>query len=366
MKRIIIIALILLAVGAGAVYIFKYDGWNRIKDIFSKKETATSTEEENQASDTRTGLFAVTSRPIFAPVLSLKQRTVWYFDDSGQLFRSQFDGRDEQSFALPDPLPIETAYWPLAGNDFIEKTAGQAGRFRYYNAAQQKFIDLPGAIVNLAWLPDGKRIIYVWRRSDGKFELKIANPDSTNYTKLADIAEAYALRPADSGNYVLLVSSASVPNPKIISLDIDRLTMSDVASEGKNLDALPSPDGTKILFTRLNGSTQQPDLWLFDRTSNTAKNLSLATSVDKIVWAGSGDRFYFALPEAVASGDDLVTQKTKDTIYSYVLATNEAVKLPHRFDSLQIDVRDPLLVDSEEMLFVRNGWDGKLYRLNLK
>ncbi|HLC44780.1 MAG TPA: hypothetical protein VJK50_02975 [Patescibacteria group bacterium] len=364
----IIVSIVVIVAGL-LIYGFWFGGWEQLGKLISNSsdQTAKDGSVAGASLDERQGLYAVSTRTVVSPILSLKQNTIWYFDEQGQLYRSKFDGSDEQTFALSSPQPASEVLWPQAGNDFIERLAtGSTASFRLYNSESQAFVNLPPAVQRVAWLPDGKRIIYIWRRADSGLELKVAAPDTTDFKKIADVGDVLILRPAPSGDYVLLIPPITSVTHTIVKLDMATLTQTVLISDGRNLDANIASDGKKFIFSRINERSGLAELWLYDFSTSKATPLNIRSSTEKTVWSSNSALFYYAIPDSTPAGDPLYLQKGKDAVFSYDLQKGESEALPYAFDSLRFDARDLLLLDSGKILFFRNGWDGRLYRLNIK
>jgi hypothetical protein len=368
-KFIISSVVIVVFLIAGAAYYFLLGGEELVSGWLGGKtgpEAVTTTNSPDRPGE-EGQMLLLSKRLALSPALSLSGGTVWYFDTSGQLYRAKLDGTEDVSYGLTTTVPIQRAFWPLAGNDFIVNTSREgAAPFRYYNSATAQFIDLPANVWELAWLPSGKQIVYIWRKADGKMELQIADPDAKNFSKLADLSVFYSLKTPASGDYVLLEENYSTGAPnKVLKFDLAAKTLSPLLDRGRNFGLLPSPDGSKLLFTRANETTLLPELWLGDLKANTFQNLQIVTAINKVVWSPSGDKFYYAFPQSVNSGDFAVTGQTADTLYFYDLASSSGMKLEPKGLATP-DMRDLILAENEQTLIFRNGVNGRLYKISLK
>jgi Tol biopolymer transport system component len=374
-KKVIILIAVVVVLIAAAAYYFLLGGQDLVVKWLSKSPTPANTSQVNTTPNRpgeQGGLVVLSKRAAISPALSQTGASVWYFDDLGQLYRAKLDGSEDASYGLTGIDAIAQAYWPNAGNDFIVKTSTEgAVPFRYYQsqpAAGQagKFVDLPGNILELSWLSGGKKIVYVWRKTDGKLELQTADPDAKNFAKLDDLPGFYVIKAPNAGNYVLLAESfSSGAANKVFKFDLETKQMAPLLDRGRNIDLAISPDGTKVLFTRVNESKQLPELWLADLAANTFQNLQITTAISKVAWTAAGDKFYYALPESVPAGDYAIVNPTVDTLYVYDLAANSGTKLEPKGLS-NLDMRDLLPADDGSILVFRNGANGRLSRVNLK
>jgi len=312
----------------------------------------------------REELSLISSVPVVSPALALDEASVWYFDSGGRLLNFIFDQGTEQVFELPFIYGVEKVLWPPTGNDFIIKAAD--GVFRLYKAEEQVFIDLPKNIKELAWLPDGKRIVYIWQRADGGLELKVSNSDGSNYSKVADLFTEYRLVSSPVEEAALLIQPLNEGVNRVFKVSLADGTFTEILDRGKNIAVKFSPDGKKLLFARLNEDQGLPELWLHDFSLGTYENLKITTVPDKVVWSASSQRFYFGLPKNILVGDPEITTATSDTLYYYDLASKQTAKVPVYSADGSVDYRDLLITTDERALIFRNGRNGKLYKLNLQ
>ncbi|MDP2933665.1 MAG: hypothetical protein Q8N81_06075, partial [bacterium] len=295
MKRIVLIGVIIAILLIGvAVYFFFFGG--------SKLLTQTNNKTPSQGQQPPPpvaglpGLTKISDRSALVPIMALDQKAVWYFDRVGGLYHNQLNGSQEEQYGLPEISPIESVLWPDNGNDFILRlsSSGENRVFRYFDSYAKTFVDLPRNVEDLAWMPDGKKILYIWVRDDGRRELKLARPDTSDYSKIADLDADYALTVSPSGQLALLRErSASGSVAKVFKVDLVTGAVSTLLDRGLNLEVKFLPDPQKLLFTRANASTNLPEVWLYDFTAGTFENLGIATSLDKVARSSSGTLFYY-------------------------------------------------------------------------
>ncbi|MEK9180911.1 MAG: hypothetical protein AAB871_01615, partial [Patescibacteria group bacterium] len=202
-------------------------------------------------------------------------------------------------------------------------------------------------------------------RGDGGRELKTAVAETNQYTKVADLSGSFNLTASPKGDVALLQEPASQDaTRKVFLVNLSDGKITPLLDRGNNSHMLFSPDGSKLLFTRANGQSGKPELWLYDFGAKTFKNLGLATSSLKAVWSADSKQFYYALPALIPSDDAALTAPTKDTLHVYDLGSAQGKGL--EFSGPDADFREMLVKSDGKMLFFRNGWDGKIYGMNLK
>lgn len=367
MKRIVLIGVIIAILLVGvAVYFFFFGGSEALTKTTSQNPSPG--QQPPSAAAGAPGLIKISDRGALGLIMALDQKAVWYFDRAGGLYHNQLDGSKEEEYGLPEISSIESVLWPDNGNDFILRlSSGGANKvFRYFDSYAKTFIDLPRNVEDVTWMPDGKKILYIWMRDDGRRELKLARPDTSDYSKIADIAADYAITVSPSGQLALLRErSAAAGVAKVFKVDLVTGAVSPLLDRGLNLEVKFLSDPQKLLFTRANGSANRPEVWLYDFAAGTFENLKIATSLDKVARSAGGASFYYGLPKSFTL-DDLKNQVvTSDEIFAYDPVSKSSVKAGPDSNP-QIDLRSPIVsADGKNMFFI-NGSDKKPYRLDLK
>jgi hypothetical protein len=290
-----------------------------------------------------------------SPIASLDDTGVWYFTSDGSSFRVNTDGTGLTEFPLP-PLQdskITKILWSRSGSDFIAVVTSLAGtRKLYYNSVSKAYTVLPSNIQSLDWLPDNRRVAYIWQSADhSKQQLVIANSDSTGFTNIKDVFwPDLTVKVSPDGKTALLIrSQLEGAINKIYSVDLTTGQFSTVVEQGKNLDVM-WVSANRFLFTQ-SAVTPYPKVYLFDQTTKLATDLGFNTNLDKITVDKTSQNIYVAVAKTDNSGDrfvkvDLATFKSSDyfTPDQGVTAKN-------------------LMLIGNTLFFINNG-DGKLYRIN--
>ncbi|MCL5436097.1 MAG: hypothetical protein M1275_03385 [Patescibacteria group bacterium] len=365
MRRYVLFGVILAAILIGVVvYFFFLDSSNT---VVTPGGNAANT---GLAGESGPKLLSVTQTPVLSAVLSLDQTSIWYFGRDGQLYQNALGGGGEQKFNLTGTNPaIQKVYWPSVGNNFIVWTKAPEGIGSYlsYVAAQQAFVTLPSNIQEVAWMPNGQQILYVWRRGDGDWELKLGNVTAENYRTVANLDGAYALSVAGNGKFALLKKAVSEGGTnKILMVDMNSGKLSELLDRGQNVDVALSPDSNKLLFTRVSSDTKLSELWLYNFENQSFENLNLPTALSKVVWENSSDGFYFGKPRSVSANDSTISSVTADDLYLYRLSDKSKTRIDLGGEDKTFDIRDPIIDSGNSMLFFRDGKDNSLYRVNLK
>jgi hypothetical protein len=314
------------------------------------------------------GVIKLADGPVVSPVLFYNGTGVSFFNNQGQLYQAsvaQNSGQLQLSqLHSLDDVPVKNGIskilWPSRGDGFIAEF-NNAGikSWSSYNGQTNTYTDLPPQIQNVAWMPDGDKIVYVWY-DNGKASLSIANPDTTGYQSVGELYYPDdVLSVSPDGLYIAFYreKSPDLANP-INSVSPDGKLWKTFVKDGYNYGVLWSPDSKKFLFGRLDSITQRYQLWYYDLLSGAAKDLGVFTTIDKASWSGDSQFVYAAVPVSGIAGNGL----TVDTFYK--IDINTLNKQEMNPGSQTIDGRDLFLSSDGSQLLFKNAQDSGLYYIN--
>jgi hypothetical protein len=295
-KRLIlvigIIALLLLLVVGGLVYAVK------------KQKPAPVVQIAPQVKK-------ILDEAVISPVPSFDNNAIWYFNSEGRLFRVSIDGSDLTEFPLP-ALPsgyLKKVLWPKSGSDFMAIISSSPNEIKnYYNSEQKTYVALAPNIQSVDWLPDSKRIIYVWKSADNVHQqLAVANADGTGFLKVKDVFwPDLMVKAGNDGKTVLLYrSSADSDVNKIYYANLDSGEIGTAVDSGKTISAAWLPTGSRFVFAQAS-ITAYPKLYLYDFINKQVVDLSLNTTLDKIAFDKDGKYLIAAVPKKDNTGDAFV------------------------------------------------------------
>ncbi len=273
------------------------------------------------------GLRELSLRTAISPAVSEDGRSIWFFTPDGSLYRIVLDEADEEFFLLPDAQPIYRALWPDSGSDFIviQSLEGEVP-FRLYQSAARTFTDLPGNVESLAWLADGRRIVYVWRSADGRRQLKIGNSDTSGYETLAEL-EAYAgvYTSRDEGLAVLFRGAlgdlpASAQRFDLVNRNFFPIFLPDGARE-----ISLSPDGQRLLV-QATGPAGEMLVFLVDTVSGQSRKIFESAELSQLAWSPDASGVFAVLPDS--GGSKIIFQPVADGGIAVVLEKNDRYLRP--------------------------------------
>lgn len=198
------------------------------------------------------------------------QEASWVADGSRVFVRflalGEGDGDTVASYALPADG---------SGGYFLEDNLGQATAFGT-DLLVTLLTSTTGTVATVA-LPDGSNSRTLFSSNLSSLVFKPTNGTHVAYTKPSYGLDGYAfLVSRDSGSFTRVLGPL------------------------KGLSVLPSPSGTKLLYSYSDRNTLK--LALIDRETNTSTPLPLATLAEKCVWSPSEADVYCGIPTALPQG----------------------------------------------------------------
>jgi dipeptidyl aminopeptidase/acylaminoacyl peptidase len=313
--------------------------------------------QSNTQNQTTTGLVIkkVLDEAVVAPINSLDNNSIWYFNSEGRLFRINIDGSGLEEFPLPslEKNKLSDVLWPKSGSDFIAILKNTSAEVKsFYDSTQKVYINLSANIQSISWLPDSKRVVYIWKAADNIHQqLVLANGDGTGYQTISEVFWPDLQLKASSDGKTVLMYRTNIPTDvnKIYSVNLDTKQISTVVENGKNLSATWLPSGSRFVFTQ-SAITSYPKVYIYDLTTKQATDLALNTTLDKVAFDSEGKTMYAAVPKKDNSGDNFVKIDLTTFKQETILEPDQNVR-----------AKNMLLIG--DTLYFTNTQDGKFYSL---
>lgn len=310
-----------------------------------------------QETDTSTSpqLVKLSDETMFSPVASFDNNAIWYFTEAGRLFRINTDGTGMTEYPIPalgTNATLRRVLWPKSGSDFIAVSLSQQEEVKsYYNSTAKLYTRLPANVQSIDWMPDSRRIAYIWRTANGlNQQLVIASSDGSGFVPVKDVFwPDLQIKVAPDGLSALLYRSQIQGGVnKIYGINLVTGEMYTVVDQGESLAAMwISP--TRFIFSQ-SSVTDYPRIYLYDTSTKKATDLGINTSLDKVTADFEGRIIYAATPKKDSSGDKFVSvDLTSFAITDY-------------FSPEGVVSAKNLLVINTEVYFI-NTADNKLYTI---
>ncbi len=248
-----------------------------------------------------------------SPIASFDNSAIWYFNSDGRLFRVNLDGTGLSEFPLPvlSSGKLTRVLWPKTGSDFIAITGFGANEIKnYYNNISKIYVNLPANIKSLDWLPDSRRVAYIWQSGDNVHQqLAIANADGSGFQKIADVfwPDLIVKAGSDGKTALLYRSNLQGDTNKIYSANLNTGEITTVVEQGKNIAASWLPNSSRFVFAQ-SSIAAYPKLYVYDFTNHQATDLSLNTTLDKVAFDPDGRYLYAVVPKKDNKADVFVKE----------------------------------------------------------
>jgi len=256
-------------------------------------------------------LVKVSDNAMVSPIQSFNNNAVWFFSPDGKLFRINTDGTGLEEQPIPSlglNTNVRRVLWPKNGSDMIVVSLSGSTEVKdFYSNASKIYTRLAPNIQSIDWMPDSRRIAYIWRSADGQSQqLVIANSDGTGFVPVKDVFwPDLQVKVAPTGLSALLYRSQIQGGVnKIYSVDLTSGVITTVVDQGENLSAhWITP--TRFLFSQ-SSVTDYPRIYMYDTSTNKATDLGINTSLDKVVTDFEATTLYVATPKKDNTGDKFV------------------------------------------------------------
>ncbi|MBL8031183.1 MAG: PD40 domain-containing protein [Candidatus Doudnabacteria bacterium] len=275
-------------------------------------------------------VLKVTDDEVISPVLFYQGNGIAYFNSQGQLFQADLDSTSGQikltnkrELAVPAKGGVSKVIWPAAGNNYLVQTQNNFGQnvWSVYASDKGAYIDLPGQITAVNWMPDGEQLLYFWLE-DGKTNLNISPVDLSTWQTITDIWENdNDLSISPDGKTILFWRKGNSGSSNAINLMTpDGKLFRSVVKEGFNQGGVWSPDSKKFAFNR-KGPNGQLQLWVGNLFTGEVQNMSVETAVSEIMWSQDSKTLY--VPSA-ANGVAQLVRIDVPTAASQVISMDTA------------------------------------------
>jgi Tol biopolymer transport system component len=381
-KKIFIISTTLLVVALFFWGIYNFAFKNNSNNI--AKDTAGAPKDDSAAKKVvdlgtpKEKIYPISDEAVLAPFLREKTEMIAYYSRSnGSAYEISLEGQNKKILSSDKLAGLKDVYWSPDGQKVISyfNSNGQS-TFFLYDYQTQASKQIKDGVDNIVWTNMGDKIIYkYYDAKSAERSLNIADPDGTNWKKMADLEfKNMKIEPIPATS---LISFWNAPNA---FEETKMQTIPLVGGESKVIflgkfgaDYLWSPDGSKALvsFSDQKSGTDM-SLAIINNQGGEFQNLGIPTMVSKCVWSKDGKTVYYALPGGVSVGSVMPNDyqegkvTTQDTFWSVDVATGKKSRVVE-LDKMKgiYDATNLFLSPGNDAFFFVNKTDGKIYRINL-
>lgn len=349
---------------------------NNINSPFAEKPALESGQKEIIAVAGEEKIANVINEELIGAVASADGFLYYYSLDDQALKRSTLEGKSKT--ILISNLP-GTATRVLFTKDqdqalLLLKQPGGGTLWHLANLQTKSLTPLKAEMGRLAWDNLGGKISYQYTDPvTGSRSLNIANPDGSEWKKLADLGVDDSFL-------------ASVPQSSLVSFwnrptasSLAPLETVSIAGEKRTFfsgvfggDYSWSPDGDRLLISGSDSPNGEGFSLRVMQNGGEARSLSLPTIITKTVWSKNDRVVYYALPGGLPENtllpDDYFSKplSTKDTFWKVDVTTGKKSRLIElKAGTRSFDSSDLFLSEEEEFLFFIDRTDKRLYRIEL-
>lgn len=378
MKKVFIISVVLLTVVLFFLGIYNF-AFN--KKTYSEKQTAAQETlgETNKTIDPKMieKIVPISSQPVMAPFFDKKTETISYYSaKDGTVWTVNSDGSGEKQTVKKALEGLRDVSWSQDHNRVITTFEKNEQKIFYeYDYKTNKSVTLKDGLDAVTWDNLGIKIVYKYfDASSGQRTLNIANPDGSDWKKIADLTFRD-------------ITISSVPSTSVVSFwnypsadeETQLATVGAIGGsptillQGKfGADYLWSPDGTQALVSSLSTKDKKMTTLGIVTMNGQYSDFNIPTFVSKCAWSNNGKTVYYALPTAIPDNakipNDYQNKKfmTDDTFWKVDITTGEKSRIINASEiNGKYDSSNLFLSATEDALYFINRSDQKLYRISL-
>ncbi|MEI7890520.1 MAG: hypothetical protein WCI36_00975 [bacterium] len=379
MKKVFIISSVLLFVVLIflGIYNFAFKKESKVVDQSLNNKDVQTTVESKVKEIKIEKITSVTKEAVIGTVIDKKTQDLKYYNAaSGIVWMTDGDGKQERQLSQTRVANLTSVFWSPDQNKVLTVTKKEGKEaFYMYDYVIQKGTLLNAGLDTVVWDNIGTKIFYKYfDKASSKRSLNIANPDGSEWQKLADI-EARILKIAA----IPLTSEVSYWNYPNANEETILQSISVTGGQPKKIltgrygaDYVWSPDGANVLVSSLSNKNDKTVMLGIVTFEGKYQDLNVPTIASKCVWSRDGKTIFYALPGGIPAGslmpNDYQENKfnTDDTFWKMDITTGkkeriiETNEIIGKYDSINL-----FLSATQDALYFTNKIDNKLYKISL-
>ncbi len=332
------------------------------------KQTTNLKQGEEILLDNALPLAKITDFSTLSPSLTKEgDKLFFYKKDGGDLFGSDFSGKNQEKISNITVLGMTEAVWsPLkdrAAIFYLDQEIMKS--FLHINTSSVAV--LPQDITSFSWSPDGKSLAYTIIR-DGLLNIITADSGGKNAKTIftSPLIDAH-IQWITSDKIALETAPSGLAEGFLFTFSRSTSVFKKIIGPVFGLSTLWSPDGGKALLSTLNKDANTYTLNIIDSLGHTLATIPLATVPQKCVWS-TASHIFCAIPHNLPSQTILPDDYLKGKLVQddYILSINIGADAINVFDQPGFSISHIVVNKKEDHLFFTNDRDGTLWSLTLK
>lgn len=203
--------------------------------------------------------------------------------------------RVKQNRPITDPRlsGIEDIFWSPTGELALFKKGNSAFLFDFmrYDFIHQTETLWANNVGEMAWSPDNTEVAYVYT-GNGENSLILSNFTNTSVDRVLDLRDYKINNPLlrwspDSEWLLLIPRNADYSENKIYAFSVFSRQIKAITDDGSQLDAMFSPDSSKILYSTYSKDPQDSTsslLSVMKKDGNEKRSLEIRADINKTAW----------------------------------------------------------------------------------
>ena len=229
------------------------------------------------------------------------------------------------------PLGIYNIAYSYDGSNAIVQTNYPAGTYKNYlvDFNNNKNNELSSKMRDVVWTKEGKIIYYYFDEDQKINSLNVANPDGSNWQKIADL-DLYNISiqlSPDGAKAILNSPPEGYGELYVYLLDLNTKKITQLTNTGYDMNAKWSLDGKKIVYQVLDSQTFKPAIWQINSDGSNARNLSIQAFANKVSWINDNNILVAMDPNLPNDYQLDDTYISNDSFWVYNIETNQYTQL---------------------------------------